>query len=65
MVCHLEGDVIELANAPGPTAPCEMQCPHMGCESMQGFFGCKHFSKANALLAKAGMPQIDWQIPPS
>ena len=29
---------------------------------LQGFFGCKHFSKANALLAKEGLPPIDWQI---
>ena len=28
----------------------------------QGFFGCKHFSKANELLAKEGLPEIDWCI---
>ncbi len=28
----------------------------------QGFFGCKHFSKANALLAKEGLPQINWSL---
>ncbi len=27
-----------------------------------GFFGCKHFSKTNALLIKAGREPIDWQI---
>ena len=27
-----------------------------------GFFGCRHFSKANELLAKAGMDPIDWRI---
>lgn len=27
-----------------------------------GFFGCKHFSKANALLEKWGEKPIDWQI---
>jgi len=27
-----------------------------------GFFGCKHFSKANEILEKAGRKQIDWQI---
>lgn len=27
-----------------------------------GFFGCKHFSTANALLAKEGKQAIDWQI---
>lgn len=29
---------------------------------MQGFFGCQHFSKANALLQKEGLPPVDWQI---
>jgi uracil-DNA glycosylase len=28
-----------------------------------GFFGCQHFSKANAFLAKQGMSPIDWQLP--
>ena len=27
-----------------------------------GFFGCKHFSRANALLAKQGQEVIDWMI---
>lgn len=27
-----------------------------------GFFGCKHFSKANAILIKEGKKPIDWQI---
>lgn len=27
-----------------------------------GFFGCRHFSKANELLRKAGKEPIDWQI---
>ncbi|MDR2182915.1 MAG: uracil-DNA glycosylase [Clostridiales bacterium] len=27
------------------------------------FFGCKHFSAANAFLAALGAPEIDWQIP--
>ena len=27
-----------------------------------GFFGCRHFSKANALLEKQGMTPVDWQI---
>ncbi|KAK9822170.1 hypothetical protein WJX81_004439 [Elliptochloris bilobata] len=33
-----------------------------GLSARKGFFGCKHFSKANALLAKEGLPQIDWCI---
>ena len=27
-----------------------------------GFFGCKHFSKPNALLAKQGLTEINWKI---
>ena len=27
-----------------------------------GFFGCKHFSKTNALLAKQGLTEINWKI---
>ena len=27
-----------------------------------GFFGCKHFSKANELLKNNGLLEIDWQI---
>ncbi len=28
-----------------------------------GFFGCRHFSKADAFLKEHGMKPIDWQIP--
>jgi uracil-DNA glycosylase len=28
----------------------------------KGFFGCKHFSKTNELLAKAGIEPIDWSL---
>jgi uracil-DNA glycosylase len=28
-----------------------------------GFFGCQHFSKANAFLESKGIEQIDWQLP--
>lgn len=27
-----------------------------------GFFGCRHFSKANALLKQAGKAPVDWQL---
>ena len=27
-----------------------------------GFFGCRHFSKANAFLTMTGQEPIDWQI---
>ncbi|MBB2202956.1 uracil-DNA glycosylase [Gluconacetobacter tumulisoli] len=28
-----------------------------------GFFGCRHFSKANEFLVKNGLTPIDWQLP--
>jgi uracil-DNA glycosylase len=28
----------------------------------KGFFGCKHFSKTNELLAKQGLQPIDWSL---
>jgi len=28
-----------------------------------GFFGCRHFSKANAFLQSRGVPPIDWALP--
>lgn len=30
--------------------------------TLRGFFGCRHFSKANLFLRQAGQPEIDWQI---
>jgi uracil-DNA glycosylase len=27
-----------------------------------GFFGCRHFSRANAILEAAGIPPIDWNL---
>jgi uracil-DNA glycosylase len=29
----------------------------------RGFFGCKHFSKANDWLRQQGRPTVDWQLP--
>lgn len=31
----------------------------------RGFFGCKHFSKANQFLEESGQQEINWQIPDS
>lgn len=28
----------------------------------RGFFGCKHFSKANEILRKQGLQEINWQL---
>ena len=30
----------------------------------RGFFGCRHFSKANAWLAAQGMEPVDWRLEP-
>ena len=29
----------------------------------RGFFGCRHFSKTNIILEKAGITSINWQLP--
>ena len=29
----------------------------------RGFFGCQHFSKANAWLSLKDIPQINWHLP--
>lgn len=28
----------------------------------KGFFGCRHFSKANAILVKQDLPPVNWQL---
>lgn len=38
-----------------------LMCPHPSPFSAHsGFFGCRHFSKANAFLKQKGLPEIDW-----
>lgn len=27
-----------------------------------GFFGCRHFSRANAILREKGIPEVDWSL---
>ena len=40
-----------------------LKAPHPSPLSVyRGFFGCRHFSKANEFLAKNGIEPIDWQI---
>lgn len=40
------------------------KAPHPSpLSASRGFFGCKHFSKANAALQAAGLAPIDWQLP--
>ncbi|CAN1297664.1 Uracil-DNA glycosylase, mitochondrial [Linum perenne] len=33
-----------------------------GLSAHRGFFGCRHFSQANNLLEKMGVPPLDWQL---
>lgn len=40
-----------------------LSAPHPSpLSAHRGFFGCKHFSKANVYLAKNGMTTINWQV---
>jgi len=40
-----------------------LKAPHPSPFSAHtGFFGCRHFSKTNALLKKSAQDPIDWQI---
>lgn len=40
-----------------------LTAPHPSpLSAYQGFFGCRHFSKANHFLQQAGIAPIDWQI---
>lgn len=41
-----------------------LEAPHPSpLSAYNGFFGCRHFSKANAFLSQKGRGPIDWQIP--
>jgi uracil-DNA glycosylase len=41
-----------------------LEAPHPSpLSAHRGFFGCKHFSQANAYLAANGIKPVDWQIP--
>ncbi len=41
---------------------CVLEAAHPSPFSVyNGFFGCKHFSKANTYLKEHGLPEIDWQ----
>jgi uracil-DNA glycosylase len=43
-----------------------LKAPHPSpLSAHNGFFGCRHFSKANAFLRENGMDEIDWQLPTS
>lgn len=41
----------------------KLEAPHPSpLSAHRGFFGCKHFSKANEFLVKSGIEPINWQI---
>ncbi len=40
-----------------------LQAAHPSFYSVAGFFGCRHFSKANQFLSENAKKPIDWQIP--
>jgi uracil-DNA glycosylase len=41
-----------------------LEAPHPSpLSASRGFFGCRHFSKANQALLEAGQQPIDWQLP--
>ena len=43
-----------------------LKAPHPSpLSAHSGFFGCRHFSKANAFLESRGLPPIDWALPAS
>ena len=43
-----------------------LKAPHPSpLSAYNGFFGCRHFSKANAFLESHGMALIDWSLPES
>ena len=40
-----------------------LRAPHPSpLSAYRGFFGCRHFSKANEFLAANGLEPVDWQI---
>lgn len=42
-----------------------LRAPHPSpLSAHNGFFGCRHFSQANAFLESRGLAPIDWTLPP-
>lgn len=42
-----------------------LKAPHPSpFSAKRGFFGCHHFSRANAWLEKQGLQPVDWSLPP-
>ncbi|MCZ6830772.1 MAG: uracil-DNA glycosylase [Gammaproteobacteria bacterium] len=43
---------------------CVLRAPHPSpLSAHRGFFGCKHFSRANAYLQSRQLGPVDWQLP--
>ncbi|MBQ1684729.1 MAG: uracil-DNA glycosylase [Clostridia bacterium] len=43
----------------------KLTAPHPSpLSAYSGFFGCRHFSKANEILVRSGQKPINWQLPP-
>jgi uracil-DNA glycosylase len=41
-----------------------LEAPHPSpLSAYNGFFGCRHFSRANEFLVNKGLTPVDWQIP--
>ncbi|MGN6376474.1 MAG: uracil-DNA glycosylase [Sphingomonas sp.] len=41
-----------------------LKAPHPSpLSAHSGFFGCRHFSQANAFLESKGLPPVDWALP--
>jgi uracil-DNA glycosylase len=41
-----------------------LKAPHPSpLSAHSGFFGCRHFSQANAFLKERGLPRIEWALP--
>ncbi len=41
----------------------KLACPHPSpLSAYNGFFGCRHFSRANEILAASGQRPVDWSI---
>ena len=41
-----------------------LAAPHPSpLSATRGFFGCRHFSQANAYLSQHGLEPVDWQLP--
>lgn len=42
----------------------KLEAPHPSpLSAYNGFFGCRHFSKCNSILARSGQTPVDWQLP--